>query len=204
MPHGLYEKVIVIADACAHCPERSLGVILGQNVGAVGNAHEDAEVQKSQDDTENVLRQDTYHLTVRRARLVFAPESIGSRTRAGVHPIWVCMSSQVSDGELTCAFRNCQLWNRRVTQGIKMKPNSDFVVPLAGVAPILAANLSKGQIHKQDLAGADLYDQVKDSIWKGMTMSPTQGVVFVDMLPYDDSLLLSTVQNLSKVRPKEP
>lgn len=37
-----------------------------------------------------------------------------------------------------------------------------------------------------------------------MDATASHGAVFVDLLPYDDSLIMSTVQGLAKSRPKQP
>ena len=90
------------------------------------------------------------------------------------------------------------------TAGIKMKSNAEYVVPLHGHTVIAAENLSKPQLHKQHISGVDLMDKLKESLWKGMNLSQQHGAVSVDLLPYNDSLLLSTVQGSACARPKEP
>ena len=87
---------------------------------------------------------------------------------------------------------------------IKMKPNNEYVVPVQGQTAINVENLSKAQLHKQHISGVDLVDKLKESLWKGMNLSQQHGAMLVDLLPYDDSIISSTVQGAARARPKEP
>eukprot|EP00913_Durusdinium_trenchii_P034149 g31962.t1 len=199
------EVVRLVADACAHCPERTVAIVIGPNVAGHGSTYDETAMEKCQDDCEVALKQEDLALKVRRGQIVFSLESIVSRTRASVHPMWVCMSNQTGgDGELLCKFSASQLWHRRAAHHVEMKNMSQFVLPFTGVTPVLPQNLSKAQMTKQHITGVDLMDKLKENLWKGMNVSPSYGVAYVDLLPYDDSLLLSTVKGLSQSRPKEP
>ena len=199
------ECVRVIADACAHCPERTFAMLIGPNVAGHGHTYDDTYCEKAQDDTEQLLKQEEHGLRVRRGQIVFAQDSISSRTRSGAHIMWMCMSNQMkNENEVACEFEKSSLWHRRVIAGVQMKPNGEFVLPFAGVPPTSAENLAKAQMFKQHISGVDLINKFKESLWKGMQVSPKNGAVYVDVLPYDDSVLLSTVQSLSKSKPKEP
>ena len=199
------ECVRLIADACALCPERSMGIIFGPNVAGHGHTYDEKELETCHDDCEAHVKQDGLDLKTRRGQLVFALESISSRTRSSVHPMWLCISNQVNaDGEMVSRFANSEIWRRRAVHGIQMKTVANFVVPFTGTTPVLPGNLSKSQMHKQHIAGIDLWDKVRENLWKGMGLTPSHGCAMVDLLPYDDSLLLSSVQCLAKNRPKEP
>lgn len=199
------EVVRLVADACAHCPERTVAIVIGPNVAGHGSTYDETAMEKCQDDCEVALKQEDLALKVRRGQIVFSLESIVSRTRASVHPMWVCTSNQTGgDGELLCKFSASQLWHRRAAHHVEMKNMSQFVLPFTGVTPVLPQNLSKAQMTKQHITGVDLMDKLKENLWKGMNVSPSYGVAYVDLLPYDDSLLLSTVKGLSQSRPKEP
>ena len=203
---ALREATRLVADACAHCPERTCGIIIAPNVAGHGKTYDEVEIQKVQDEAEAFLRQESYSLKVRRGQFVFSNESINSRTRSCVHPLLMCLSDHLhaESGELVSLFQNSQLWHRRAVSGIKMKPNSDYVVPIQGQTAINVENLSKAQVHKQHVTGVDLIDKLKEALWKGLGLTQQHGAVLVDLLPYDDSVLLSTVQGSSRARPKEP
>ena len=199
------ECVRVVADACAHIPERTMAIFFGPNVAGHGQTYDEAELEKCHDDCEQMLKADDLGLKVRRGHLIFDPETIASRSRASVHPMWMCISDQTqADGELICKFASSQLWNRRAVHNISMKPVANYVVPFMGVASPLPNSFTKAQRHKQHISGVDLWDKLRDNLWKGMHATSSSGCVLVDLLPYDDSLLLSTVQGLTKNRPKEP
>ena len=199
------ECIRLVSDACAHCPERTCAVFFGPNVGGHGHTYDERELEKCQDDCEAALKLDEAGLRVRRGQVVFDPESISSRTRSSVHPLWMCFSNQTNaDGDLACKFRTSVLWHRRALHGVQMKSQQNFVIPFQGVTPVLPANFSKAQTHKQHIAGVDLLDKLKATLWKGMDLSANHGAALVDVLPYDDSLLLSTLQSSAKTRPKEP
>lgn len=199
------ECVRVIADACAHLPERTLGIFFGPNVAGHGQTYDEQELERCQDDCEQSLKKDDLGLKVRRGQLIFDLETISSRTRASVHPLWLCMSDQTDgDGELVCKFAASQLWNRRAVHNITMKPMDLFVLPFTGVTAPLPGAFTKAQRHKQHISGADLWDKLRENLWKGMNVTSSSGCVMVDLLSYDDSLLVSTVLNATKSRPKEP
>ena len=179
--------------------------MIGPNVAGHGHTHNDTYCEKAQDDTEQLLKQEEHGLRVRRGQIVFGQDSISSRTRSGAHIMWMCMSNQMkNENEVACEFEKSSLWHRRVIAGVQMKPNGEFVLPFVGVPPTSAENLAKAQMFKQHISGVDLINKFKESLWKGMQVSPKNGAVYVDVLPYDDSVLLSTVQSLSKSKPKEP
>ncbi|CAJ1363954.1 unnamed protein product, partial [Effrenium voratum] len=202
---GMKEVARLISDACAHNAQRTMAIIISPNVAGHGHTYEEQETVQVQDEVENFLRKEEYNLKTRRGQIVFSNESINSRTRPSVHPMIMCMSNQTKDdGELACLFGSSQLWHRRAVPLVKMKPNSEYVLPMQGQTVVAAENLSKAQMHKQHISGVDLMDKLKEWLWKGMNMSQQFGAVYVDLLPYDDSLLLSTVQGLARARPKEP
>lgn len=202
---AIRECTRVVADACGLCPERTVGLFLGPNVAGHGNTYEEVELERCQDDCEQVLKDPLFGLKVRRGQLVFSLDSISSRTRASVHPMWICMSSQAgADGELVCKFSSSQLWHRRAVHNIQMRLQATYVVPFTGTTPVLPGNLSKSQMHKQHITGTDMWDKLRENLWKGMNVSQSFGAAVVDLVPYDDSLLLSSVQALSRNRPKEP
>ncbi|CAE7784314.1 unnamed protein product, partial [Symbiodinium microadriaticum] len=89
----------------------------------------------------------------------------------------MCLSDHLhaESGELVSLFQNSQLWHRRAVPGIKMKPNSDYVVPIQGQTAINVENLSKAQVHKQHVTGVDLIDKLKESLWKGMGLTQQLG-----------------------------
>ena len=199
------ECVRLVADACAHSPERTVAIVFGPNVAGRGNTYDDGELERCQDDCEQALKAEDLGLKVRRGQFIFALESIASRTRSSVHPMWMAMSSQVNaEGEMVCKFASSQLWHRRAVHNIMMKPVANYVVPFIGVSAIAPGNLSKAQSHKQHLSGVDMFDKIRENLWKGMGLTPSHGCAMVDVLPYDDSLLQSSVQCLAKNRPKEP
>ena len=203
---ALREVTRIVADACAHCPERTCGIIISPNVASYGVTYDEMEILNVQDETETFVRQPEYNLRVRRGQFVFKHDSINSRTRSCVHPLLMCISDQanVETGELVSLFAASQLWHRRAVIDIKMKPNNEYVVPVQGQTAISVENLSKSQLHKQHISGVDLVDKLKESLWKGMNLSQQHGAMLVDLLPYDDSIIMSTVQGSARARPKEP
>ena len=202
---AMRECVRLVADACAHCPERTVAFFIGPNVGGHGVTYDEQEMEKTQDDCEAALKTPEVEMKVRRCQLIFSLDSISSRTRASVHPMWMAMSGQVAaDDTLVCKFASSQLWHRRAVHNISMKPLANYVLPLAGIPPIQPNNLCKSQLFKQHISGVDLMDKLKENLWSGMDVTASHGAVFVDLLPYDDSLIMSTVQGLAKSRPKQP
>ena len=202
---AMRECVRLVADACAHCPERTVAFFIGPNVGGHGVTYDEQEMEKTQDDCEAALKTPEVEMKVRRCQLIFSLDSISSRTRASVHPMWMAMSGQVAaDDTLVCKFASSQLWHRRAVHNISMKPLANYVLPLAGIPPIQPNNLCKSQLFKQHISGVDLMDKLKENLWSGMDVTGSHGAVFVDLLPYDDSLIMSTVQGLAKSRPKQP
>ena len=202
---AMRECVRLVADACAHCPERTVAFFIGPNVGGHGATYDEQEMEKTQDDCEAALKTPEVEMKVRRCQLIFSLDSISSRARASVHPMWMAMSGQVAaDETLVCKFASSQLWHRRAVHNISMKPLANYVLPLAGIPPMQPNNLCKAHLFKQHISGVDLMDKLKENLWSGMDVSASHGAVFVDLLPYDDSLIMSTVQGLAKSRPKQP
>ena len=116
---ALREVTRIVADACAHCPERTCGVIISPNVAGYGRTYEETELLNIQDETETFVRQPEYSLRVRRGQFVFKHASINSRTRSCVHPLLLCISDQANaeTGELVSLFTASQLWHRTEGSG---------------------------------------------------------------------------------------
>ena len=147
-------------------------MLIGPNVAGHGHTYDDTYCEKAQDDTEQLLKQEEHGLRVRRGQIVFAQDSISSRTRSGAHIMWMCMSNQMkNENEVACEFEKSSLWHRRVIAGVQMKPNGEFVLPFAGVPPTSAENLAKAQMFKQHISGVDLINKFKESLWKGMHLA---------------------------------
>ena len=165
--------------------------MVAPNVASFGNTYEDSHVEKCQDDVEAQLKQDDYQMVVRRCQLCFAPESFHSSTRSLVHPMWVCVASATdANGKLLSRFTESVLWHHRACVGIKAKNVADFVNPVQSISIQLnTVSLSKAQQYKQHLTGADMWMKIKDSLWKGLEGNCSPAVAYVNVLPYDHSLI---------------
>ena len=83
---AMRECVRLVADACAHCPERTVAFFIGPNVGGHGATYDEQEMEKTQDDCEAALKTPEVEMKVRRCQLIF---SLWIQFQAGPGPLCI-------------------------------------------------------------------------------------------------------------------
>ena len=174
---------------------RSLGIVIASNTGTHGNLYSDHAMEKAHDAVDELLRDSDNNLRVRRGAVSFNPGTHGVHKRSLTHPLWICVSDQEQEGELLSVFSRSALWNQRAVQGVDFKPVSEYVVPGPDSLKIGGpTSFSKAQQFKQHISGRSLMDALQQAVWKGV--NPTMGGVasWLDLVPYDTSLVEALAQ----------
>ena len=201
----LVKCIRLFADAAAANAEKTVGVILGPNTAHWGEAHSEDAVRKAQDEVDEQLRMDHFHLDVRRGSVVFTDASLlKSRTRSGLHDLWMAFSDKAEGGKPACHFHKSLLWQRRRVTNVTARSTADYVVPCSVLAPS-PENLSRAQRCKQHTSGQAFFDELTQKLWEGMAVAD-KAVLYIDVLAYDGSCALAAIQRSlqSTVLPKAP
>jgi hypothetical protein len=72
-------------------------------------------------------------------------------------------------------------------------PRSEMVVPDAKIAVGDRGNLGIAQERKQYVTGPSLYAALADGLWSGMALHARHVAVWMDIVPYDGHLVMSTL-----------
>ena len=179
-------------------------MVLAPNTGK-DDAYNEWAIDEAIGEVETLLREDTYAFRVRRGSVDLDEESLGgSRSqRSGICPIWRVQSSEkdphnpnpkrvkyLSELEPSFMFKR-----GRAEQDLKVLPSMDYVNPCAALVRQAqdADALTKAQRSKQWHTGVGFWDGFRSSVLNGLGLRVTDGVAWIDLLPYDDKLQHSII-----------
>ncbi|CAE7253882.1 unnamed protein product [Symbiodinium sp. CCMP2592] len=182
---------------------RSVGLVLAPNVGVPGTGqYEDNAIHKAQDQVDELLRDSSNQVRVRRCAIAFAGP-LGKRSLS--HILWAVISDVTKTAEtdepISC-FASSALWNGRLVNNITTKAVADFVIPsMASMKVGGDTSFSKAQQFKQHIAGPALMSGIMDQLWKGVPLGASAVAGWLDLCPYDGGLLaaMSTCEHIANV-----
>lgn len=197
---NLHATVRMLSDFISQEPAKACAVVIAPNTGKDDTYNELAIVEAVQE-VEDHLREDTFSLRVRRGTIDLEEDSLGPRsTRPGFCTMWR-IQSDAKDPEnpkkWVSEFESSFLFRRgRTEKELPVLPPADYVNPCA---PLVrqgqgAESLSKACRSKQWHTGITFWDGFVSSVLKGMPLRVTDGVVWVDMLPFDEKFQNSIIQ----------
>ena len=207
---NVYPAIRLLTDHIASDPH-TVALIFAPNTGKPGDVYAEHTIKQSVEDISQVLQNEELHLHITQGSLHFNEESLGGKnsTRPGTHTFWLAMSDarDTSSGSrgLNCLFSKSYLSRRgRPCGELEVLDRKAWVNPMSPLTRLGGGNaMSKAQRSKQWLTGQQFWTAIRESLllWTGLDAS--NGVAYVDLLPYDDKLqhsVLSTSQGLgSKV-----
>ena len=201
---NLNPAIRLLSDFLSLDPEKTSGVVFAPNTGK-DDVYNEMAIDQAIQEVEDHLREEQYSFRVRRGSIDLEEESLGPRSnRPGFCTIWRVQSSSrapdnprkfLSDFEQSYFFRR-----GRTEKEVPVLSPAEYINP---VAPLMrqvqgAEGLSKSQRSKQWHTGQVFWDNITSSILKGMGLRVTDGVVWVDLCPYDDKLIQSIVRAYSR------
>ncbi|CAE7221764.1 unnamed protein product [Symbiodinium sp. CCMP2592] len=204
--HGM-ARIIVDGIGCTSAlhiaANRSVGLVLAPNVGVPGTGqYEDNAIQKAQDQVDELLRDSSNQVRVRRCAIAFAGP-LGKRSLS--HVLWMVISevtkSAETDEPISC-FASSALWNGRLINNVTTKAVADFVIPsMASMKVGGITSFSKAQQFKQHIAGPALMSGIMDQLWKGVPLGASAVAGWLDLCPYDGGLLaaMSACEHIANV-----
>ena len=197
---NLSPAIRLLSDSISQDPERTCGVVFAPNTGK-SDAYNEVAIDEAIQEVDDHLREDTYAFRVRRGSIDLEEESLGPRSsRPGFCTVWRIQSSARSPDypkKFCSDFEQSYFFRRgRTEKEVPVLAGTEYVNP---VAPLVrqgqgAEGLSKAQRSKQWHTGLAFWDGVTSSIIKGMGLRVTDGVVWVDLCPYDDKLQHSIIR----------
>ena len=129
--------------------------------------------------------------------------------RPGCTTIWLLTSNE-KDPETkqhVSAFDNSLLFKRlRPIGDLEVLRTIDYINPCAALVRSGSGgrSLSKAQRSKQWFTGCAFWDGLRSSVLGQLGLQSSDGMVWVDLLPYDDKLTQSVVQARAQQGPKIP
>jgi len=201
---NLHSTVRLISDFISQKPERAAAVIIAPNTGK-DDAYNELAIHEAVQEVEDHLREDSFSFRVRRGALDLEEESIGPRSnRPGFCTMWR-VESDARDpdnpNKFVSLFDKSYLFKRgKALKELPVLPRSDYINPCAALVRQVqgADGLSKAQRSKQWHTGVAFWDGVTTSILKNLGLRISDGVAWIDLLPYDDKLQHAVLQAYSR------
>ena len=197
---NLNPAIRILSDCINQDPQRTSGLVFAPNTGK-DDVYNEVAIDEAIQEVDDHLREETYAFRVRRGSIDLEEESLGPRSnRPGFCTVWRIQSSARSpdNPKKFCSdFEQSYFFRRGKTEKlVPVLTPSEFVNPVAALvrqAPG-AEGLSKAQRSKQWHTGEPFWEGVTSSILKGLGLRVTDGIVWIDLCPYDDKLMHSIVR----------
>ena len=187
--------VDMLANAVGSSPKHTAAIVIAPNVGRPGDAYDPENVHVSEQDIEQLLKEDNYNFSVTRGYIGFTEDSIGNRKnqRPGGTVFWFIISKLRSpDGtnKLLSLWRESYLKVRKRTmQECPTLPRKEWVNPCAVMArPLGGDHLSKTARSRQWATGESFWSMVLRSSVEWLGLDRSWSVAVVDLHPYDGTL----------------
>ena len=201
---NLHATIRLLSDFISQEPVKASAVVIAPNTGKDDTYNERA-IEEAIQEVDDNLRQDAYSFRVRRGSIDLEEESLGPRSnRPGFVTIWRIQSDAKDPRNLNkfiSDFEKSFLFKRgRAAEELPVLVPGGYVNP---GAPLVrqsqgAEGLSKAQRSKQWHTGIAFWEGVTSSVLKGLGLRVTDGVAWVDLLPYDDKLQHAVIQAYSR------
>ena len=199
---NLCPTVRLVSDFISQNPKTACAVVIAPNTGK-DDVYNEASVDEAVQEVEDLLRQDTWAFRVKRGSLPLQENSLGKSFRPGFVIAWMLMSDArdpanqnkyVSDFEKSFLFRR-----GRSLMDLPVLPTTEYLNPCA---PLARGNrgsdsLTKAQRSKQWHTGIEFWNGVRASVLQGLGLRVSDGLAWIDLLPYDDKLQHSVIQAYS-------
>ena len=137
-------------------------------------------------------------------------------SRPGFQIAWVVMSNARENkmqlnGKLALVsvsvFQDSHLYQRgRTLSDLEVLRTINYINPCLAISRQTggAMALSKSQRSKQWHTGISFWDGIRSSLFSRMHLTSAKGVMWVDVLPYDDKLQQSVILSHANKNPKSP
>ena len=197
---NLNPAIRLLSDCINQDSDKTCGLVFAPNTGK-DDVYNEVAIDEAIQEVDDHLREDAYAFRVRRGSIDLEEESLGPRSnRPGFCTVWRIQSSARSPENpkrFVSEFEKSYLFRRgRTEEKVPVLPVTEYINPVAALVRQGQGgeNLSKAQRSKQWHTGQAFWDGVTSSILKGMGLRITDGVVWVDLCPYDDKLQHSIIR----------
>ena len=164
-------------------------------VGQHGHRYTPAAIRQAETDIEAELRNGDLNLHVVKGSLVISDKSLHRNSdRSRVITFWVITSEVCNAGKQRIGFLGSYLATRTTTmQPLVTSIPEEMVNPTSKIPTLGGRNLSKAGRTKQWLSGLLFWNEIRKSTLTWMDLDASYGVNWVDLIPWDSTLLQSVL-----------